>query len=153
MTENKSFTATILVDQEPAAAFNAIKNFKAWWSKSIKGNTDIPGEEFFHHYKDMHRCKIRLMEMIPDKKLVYLVLENDFSFIKDKTEWVNTQLVFDISKDGEKTKVQFTHEGLVPEYECYNDCYDAWSDYIKKSLYSLITTGKGYPNQEEDEET
>lgn len=146
MTESKSFTATILTDQNPTTAFNAIKDFRAWWSEEIEGNTDQLNEEFFYHYKDIHLCKIKLVEIVPDKKLVYLVLDNQFNFIEDKTEWVNTKLIFEITTEGNKTKVQFTHEGLVPEYECYNVCNDAWSGYIKNSLYNLITTGTGNPN-------
>ena len=144
--ENKSFTASLLVSQSPATAFKAIKNFRGWWSEEIEGNTDQLNEEFFYHYKDIHLCKIKLMEVIPDKKLVYQVLENQFNFIQDQSEWVNTKLIFEISSEGNQTKVQFTHEGLVPDYECYNVCNDAWSGYIKKSLYNLISTGKGEPN-------
>ncbi len=146
MMENKSFTSTFVVDQNPTAAFNAIKNFRAWWSEDIEGNTDQLHEVFFYHYKDIHLCKIKLIEIVPDQRLVYLVLENEFNFIDDKTEWVNTKLIFDITNEGGKTKVQFTHEGLVPAYECYNICNEAWSTYIQESLFSLITTGKGKPN-------
>ncbi|WP_257669734.1 SRPBCC domain-containing protein [Parapedobacter tibetensis] len=147
--ENKNFTATIWVDQNPNVAYNAIKNFRAWWSEEIEGNTDQLHGEFFYHYKDIHLCKLKLVEMVSDKKLVYQVLENEFNFINDKTEWVNTQLVFEIVKEGEKTKVKFTHEGLVPAYECYEVCNDAWTSYIQGSLQSLITTGKGKPNPKE----
>ncbi|MFD2164600.1 SRPBCC domain-containing protein [Paradesertivirga mongoliensis] len=147
--DNKSYTATILVDQDPATAFNAITNFRAWWSEEIGGNTDQLNGVFFYHYKDVHLCKIKLIEIIPEKKLVYQVLENEFSFTEDKTEWVDTRLVFEITSEGGKTKVQFTHEGLVPDYECYDVCFEAWTGYIKKSLYSLITTGKGEPNPAE----
>ena len=143
------FTATILVDQNQDAAFNAIKNFRAWWSEQIEGNTDRLNEEFFYHYKDIHLCKMKLIEMIPGKKIVYLVVDNQFSFIKDKTEWIGTKLIFEITSEGSKTKVQFTHEGLVPEYECYDVCNDAWTGYIQNSLYNLITTGKGGPNPAE----
>ena len=146
MTENRSYTAAILVDQNPETAFKAIKNFRAWWSEEIEGVTDKLHEEFFYHYKDIHLCKIKLIETLPDKRLVYQVLENEFNFIKDKMEWVNTKLIFEITGENGKTRVLFTHEGLVPEYECYNVCNDAWSGYIKKSLYNLIATGKGEPN-------
>jgi hypothetical protein len=146
MIEGKNFTATILVDQNPATAFHAIKNFRAWWSEEIEGNTDNVNEEFFYHYKDIHLCKIKLVEAVPDKKLAYQVVDNQFNFVEDKTEWINTKLIFEIANEGSKTKVRFTHEGLVPEYECYNVCNDAWSGYIKKSLYDLIATGKGNPN-------
>jgi hypothetical protein len=147
--DNKDFTTSIWVDQTPTTAFNAIQNFSAWWSEEIQGNTDQLNETFLYHYKDVHLCKIKLIEMVTDKKLVYQVLENEFNFTKDKTEWVNTKLIFEIAPERDKTKVTFTHEGLTPEYECYNVCEDAWSSYINGSLKSLITTGKGKPNPKE----
>ncbi|MEO7487261.1 MAG: SRPBCC domain-containing protein, partial [Ferruginibacter sp.] len=128
-----NLTSTILVNKTPAEAFNAIKNFRAWWSEDIEGATDKLDETFFYHYKELHLCKMKLIEMIPNEKLVYQVIANEFSFTKDKTEWINTKLVFDISKEGSQTQVKFTHEGLVPEYECYNVCHDAWTGFIQKS--------------------
>jgi hypothetical protein len=149
--ENKDYTASILVDQDPATVFNSVKNFRAWWSEQIEGNTDKLNEEFFYHYKDIHLCKMKLVEMVPGKRLVYQVLDNQFNFTKDKSEWIDTKLIFDITKLDGQTKLQFTHLGLVPRYECYNVCNDAWTGYIKGSLYNLITTGKGQPNPAEGE--
>ena len=143
---NENFTSTIVVDKTPIEAFDAIKNFRGWWSEDIEGNTDQLNETFFYHYKDMHLCKIKLIEIVPGKKLVYRVVANEFSFTKDKTEWINTKMVFDITPEGKQTKVTFTHEGLAPEYECYNVCHDAWTGFIQKSLKNLINTGKGEPN-------
>lgn len=143
---DKSFTAEISVRQQPSVVFKSIQDFRLWWSEDIEGNTDQLNETFLYHYKDIHLCKMKLIEAIPDKRLVYLVLENEFNFIEDKTEWVGTRLVFDITLAGDQTKIRFTHEGLVPEYACYHVCYDAWSGYINNSLYNLLTTGKGTPN-------
>jgi hypothetical protein len=148
---SQDYTATIIVEQVPRTAFEAIENFRAWWSEDIEGETNKLNEIFFYHYKDVHLCKIKLIEAIHDKKLVYEVVDNRFSFTKDKSEWINTKLIFEISEEGDKTKIKFTHEGLVPEHECYNICNEAWSNYIKKSLYDLITTGKGQPNPKEGE--
>lgn len=147
--ESKDFKTSILVDKSPADIIDAIVNFRAWWSEEIEGITDQLNETFFYHYKDVHLCKIKLVEIIPDKKLVYKVLDNEFNFTKDKTEWINTKLIFDILPENGKTKLVFTHEGLVPTDECYNVCEDAWTSYIQGSLYSLITTGKGKPNPKE----
>jgi hypothetical protein len=144
--KGKSFTASIVVNQTAHVAFNAIKNFRAWWSEEIEGPTDKLTEVFFYHYKDIHLCKIKLTELVPDKKLVYQVVENQFNFIKDQAEWVDTKLIFEIQETGNKTKVTFTHEGLIPEYECYNICNDAWTGYITNSLFNLIETGKGNAN-------
>ena len=143
---NNSFHSTILVNKSPAQVFDDIKNFQGWWSEEIDGNTDKLNEPFFYHYKDIHLCKIKLVEMIPEKRLVYQVIENEFNFVKDITEWVDTRLIFDISTEGGQTKIKFIHDGLVPEYECYQVCNDAWSSYIGKSLKNLIETGKGNPN-------
>ncbi|ADY51931.1 hypothetical protein Pedsa_1365 [Pseudopedobacter saltans DSM 12145] len=144
--KNESYTTTIVVDKDAKTVFNAVKNLKAWWSEDIEGDTDVLNETFFYHYKDVHLSKIKLIEIIPDKRLVYHVIDNQFNFTKDKSEWTNTKLVFDLSEDAAKTKVIFTHEGLVPLCECYNICNDAWTNYIKNSLYKLIVIGKGEPN-------
>jgi hypothetical protein len=144
--EKQNCTVSILVDKDPQMTFDAIKNFRGWWSEEIEGKTDQIGEVFVYHYKDIHISKMKLAEAVPGKKLVYQVLDNQFSFTKDKSEWIGTKLIFDISSQGGKTRVKFTHEGLVPEYECYKVCHDAWDNYIKSSLYNFITTGKGQPN-------
>jgi hypothetical protein len=89
------------------------------------------------------------VEVIPDKKVVWLVLDNYFSFTEDKSEWKGTQVIFEISKKDNKTEVRFAHLGLVPEYECFDICSNAWGSYINGSLRSLIATGKGRPNKKE----
>lgn len=147
--DNQDYTTTIIVDTTTEKVFKAIKNFRAWWSEDIEGETDKLNEVFFYHYKDVHLCKIKLIEMKSNEKLVYQIIDNQFSFTKDKKEWINTKLIFEISEQNNKTKIKFTHQGLVPEYECYEICEDAWSNYIKKSLLDLITTGKGEPNPKE----
>ena len=149
--DKQDFTATIWVEQSPHEVFEASKNFRAWWSEEIEGNTDKLNEVFFYHYKDVHLCKIKLVSLIPDKELVYQVIDNQFSFTEDKSEWINTKLIFKISSEGGKTKLLFTHEGLVPEYECYEICIDSWGNYIKKSLFDLITIGKGHPNPKDED--
>lgn len=144
--KNNSFTSTILVNQPSSVVYQSIQNFRGWWSEEIDGRTDGLNEIFFYHYKDIHLCKMKLVEAIPNQKVVYKVVENEFNFVEDKTEWVNTFLVFDIIPENDKTKVVFTHEGLVPEYACYDVCNDAWTGYIQNSLKSYIETGKGAPN-------
>jgi len=82
--KKSDFTATILVDQTPEEAINAIKNVGGWWSQNIEGSTDQLNDEFFYHYKDIHLCKMRLIELVPGQKVVWLVLDNYFKFTKDQ---------------------------------------------------------------------
>jgi Activator of Hsp90 ATPase homolog 1-like protein len=147
------FTTTILVDETPSVVFNAINNVRGWWSEEIEGGTSKLNDEFDYHYEDIHRCKMKITEFIPNQKVVWLVLDNYFKFTKDKSEWIGTNIVFNISEKDGKTQLQFTHQGLVPQYECFEICRDAWTTYIQKSLRSLITTGKGHPNATGNRET
>lgn len=147
--ESKSYTSTILVNKTTHDAFKAIQNFRGWWSQEIVGNTNKLGETFFYHYKDVHLCKIKLIEMQADKRLVYQIVDNEFNFTKDKSEWINTKLIFELQSEGYKTKIVFTHKGLVPEYECYAVCNDAWTSYIQGSLKDYIEKGIGKPNGKE----
>lgn len=124
-------------------------NFRGWWSQQIEGPTDSLEQTFFYHYKEVHLCKLKLIKRIPNERLEYLVTDNEFSFTKDKTEWINTRLVFTITPQGQQTKIVFTHEGLVPSYECYAVCHDAWTSYIQGSLKDFINTGTGKPNSAE----
>jgi hypothetical protein len=147
--KDQNYTASISVDKTPEEAFNAINNVRGWWSEEIEGSTDKLDAEWTYHYKDVHRCKIKVTELVPGKKIVWRVLDNYFDFTTDKTEWKDTIIRFEISQKGNKTEIRFTHVGLVPQYECFDICSDAWGSYIKGSLKSLIVTGKGHPNRKE----
>jgi hypothetical protein len=144
---SQSFTTSFTVDQSPEAAFAAINNVRGWWSGAIDGPTDTLSGEFDYHFQDVHRCRIRVTELTPGKRVVWHVLKNYFSFTEDETEWTGTDIIFDISQRGTQTEVRFTHEGLVPQYECYDACHQGWSTYINGSLPALIKTGKGDPNR------
>ncbi len=147
--KSQDFTTTFCVDNTPAEAFKAITNPRAWWSEAIEGGTENLNDEFTYHYKDVHNCRMKLIEVIPNKKVVWLVLDNYFSFTKDTTEWKGTSIVFDISEKDNKTQIKFTHVGLVPEYECYEICSNAWGEFAAQSLRNLIMKGKGNPNKKE----
>jgi hypothetical protein len=144
------FTTTIVVDQTPEQVFKAINNVRGWWSEEIEGSTEKLNDEFDYHYKDVHISKMKLVEVIPNKKVVWLVVDNRFSFTSDQNEWTGNKIVFDITKKEDKTQLQFTQIGLVPSYECYDICREAWTNYVNSSLRSLITTGKGEPARREN---
>jgi hypothetical protein len=138
-----NFSTTIIVDQTPKEVFNAINNVSGWWQGEIKGNTNKLNDEFTYQMEEFHFSKQKVVELIQDQKIVWLVTESKLTFTQDKSEWTGTKISFEISEINNKTQLLFTHFGLVPEFECYGGCSSAWTDLIQKSLFSLITTGKG----------
>lgn len=141
--DNQNFTTTILVEQSPAEVFKAINNPCAWWSDSIDGNPDKLNGEWTYHFGDNHRSKMKTIEMISGKKVVWLVEENYFKNAKDQSEWVGNKITFEILQQGDKTQLVFTQIGLTPSCDCYKSCDWGWTGFIQKSLRSLIETGKG----------
>ena len=142
----ESFTTTLSVDQSPEEVFAAINNVRGWWSENIEGGTDRSGGEFTYRNKDLHRCTIQVTEMTSAERVVWLVVDNYFNFTDDTTEWKGTEIRFDISDNGSKTEIRFTHLGLVAAYECFDVCSNSWDFYLHTSLRGLIRTGKGLPN-------
>jgi Activator of Hsp90 ATPase homolog 1-like protein len=145
----KNYTASFTVDQSPDDVFAAVNNVRGWWSGEIDGHTDKLGAEFTYRYQDLHRSTQKIAEFVPGEKVVWHVLDAQINFVKDKDEWDGTDIVFEIARKGGKTELRFTHVGLVPTMECYGKCAGAWGYYINESLRSLVTTGKGDPNEKE----
>ena len=144
--DTQSYTTSFMVDQSPEEVFAAVTNVRGWWSGEIDGSTDQLGAEFTYRYENLHRTRQKITELVPGKKVVWRVLESEINFVKDKTEWNGTEIVFEIRNRGGKSELTFTHVGLAPRIECYGKCAGAWGFYINESLRNLITTGKGDPN-------
>lgn len=138
-----NFTTTILVDNSKEEVFNAINDVRNWWQGEVEGRTDQLNAEFSYSVPGIHFSKQKIVEITPNEKIEWLITDSKLSFVKDQTEWTGTKIVFEISDVKNKTQVRFSHLGLVPEFECYGDCSNAWGKLIQESLFSLITTGKG----------
>jgi hypothetical protein len=145
----QNYTSSFTVGQSPEEVFSAVNNVRGWWSGDIDGRTDQLGADFTYRYQDVHRTTQKIAELVPGKKVVWHIVDSKINFVKDKDEWTGTDVVFEITRKGDKTELRFTHVGLVPAIECYGKCAGAWGYYINESLRSLITTGKGDPNEKE----
>lgn len=149
-TQAQSYRTTFTVDRTPQAVFDAINDVRGWWSQEVVGVTDEVGAQFDYHYKDVHRCTLRVTELVPGRRVAWLVVDNYFDFVADQQEWKGTSIVFDIRDTGGGAEVVFTHVGLAADFECYDVCSNAWHGYVDGSLRELITTGRGRPNPAEE---
>lgn len=141
------FKVTLIADKSPEEVFSAITNVRKWWSgyysEQIEGNTEKLNDEFiFRAGEGVHYSKQKLIEVIPAKKIVWLVTDSKLSFLQNETEWIGTKIAFEISKKGEKTQLVFTHQGLTSEVECYGACSPAWTQYLQNKLLPMLTNEK-----------
>jgi len=136
-----SYAATFTVDASPDAVYAAINNVRGWWTGEIEGSTDRVGDVFTYRYEQIHRSTQEITELSPGKRVVWHVVDGYLDLVADKREWTGTDIVFDIERKGDETEVRFTHVGLVPAFECFDKCSDAWGFYVRSSLPELIATG------------
>jgi len=141
------FTLTLTTERTPQEVFKSVTKVRDWWtgfySEEIEGSTEKPGDEFvFRAGPGLHYSRQKLVEVIPGKKLVWLVTDSELTFLEDKQEWTGTRLIFDITGKGGITELVFTHEGLNPDIECFDACAPAWAQYLRNKLLPLINTGE-----------
>jgi hypothetical protein len=141
-----SFSKTLITNRSPEEVFHAVNNVRLWWtgyySEKINGDSQQLNDEFTFSAGDgVHFSKQKLIEVIPGKKIVWLISEANLSFVEKPDEWVGTKVIFTISKKGDKTELIFTHEGLTPDFQCYEGCAPAWTQYLDNKLLPLINSG------------
>ena len=124
----------------------SINSVSKWWTENIEGSSEKLNDVFTVHFGDAFVTH-QLKEVIPAKKVVWLVTDCYLSWFKDKEEWNGTKMSFEISTKDNVTQINFTHIGLVPEVECYDNCVKGWDQYFKDSLFKLLTEGKGEPQK------
>jgi hypothetical protein len=140
---NKNYTAKIEITKSPGKVFNDLKEVSKWWSKDFEGSGAKLHDEFIIHHPGRHYSRQRLIEVVPGKKMVWLVTESNLNWIeKNKEEWTSTKMIFEITHDVDTTFLWFTHEGLDPEKECYEKCSLGWNMVIKDWLFNFINYGK-----------
>jgi hypothetical protein len=142
----RDYEIRMTVNATANEVFKSISSISKWWTEDTGGGSQKLDDEFTVRFGDVHFSKQKLIAVIPDEKVVWLVTDSKLNFLKNKQEWTNTIISFELFEHGQKTQIHFKHIGLVPEYECYDACSNAWSEYLQGSLLNLINTGKGQPN-------
>jgi hypothetical protein len=143
--KKQDYNTLLTVNASAKEVFKNINSVTKWWTEDLEGSSQKLNDEFTVRFGDVHVSKQKLIEVIPDKKVVWLVTDSKLNFIKDQQEWTNTKISFELSSHDNKTQINITHIGLVPQVECYNSCTKGWDYYLKGSLFKLLTEGKGTP--------
>jgi uncharacterized protein YndB with AHSA1/START domain len=143
---DSSYTTSFSVDSTPDQVFAAVNDVRSWWMTKVDGDNRAVGDEFSYRVPGIHFCKMRVTELVPGERVVWQVVDNHMSFIGDQSEWIGTEIRFELSEKDGGTELRFTHDGLVPSYECFDVCRNAWTFYVGDSLRSLAATGEGQPS-------
>jgi uncharacterized protein YndB with AHSA1/START domain len=138
-----NFTSTISANISAQEAITRISNVPGWWGVAFSGHSEKQNDQFVIKMGGDSFFDMTVTEFVPGKRLVWLVTDCNMPWYADKKEWTNTRLIFDLSEVNGMTTLNFMHEGLTPDVECYKDCDPGWTHWIKTSLFSYLTTGVG----------
>jgi hypothetical protein len=145
MKKKKDFSYSLTVKASAKEAMKKISQVKLWWAKDFKGNAGKLNDKFSVYFGDDTYVDFRISEVIPDKKITWLVTDCNLGWINDKKEWKNTEVIYTLTEKGGKTQIDFVHKGMTPDSECYESCKPGWTHHLKDSLLKLIDEGKGFP--------
>jgi uncharacterized protein YndB with AHSA1/START domain len=140
--KNRDYHKSITTDVSAEEAFQKISSVNKWWTANFKGGTKNLNDIFTLQF-GKNKFTFKVVEVVPNQKLVWLVTDCYMPWLNDKTEWKNTKIVFEISEEKDQTRIDMTHVGLVPTSECYSVCEGGWGQYFGESIPKLLATGKG----------
>lgn len=142
--EQQNFHCSFTTNVSAQEAINGISLVDEWWAKDFEGSSQNLDDVFTVRFGETF-VTFKITELIPNTKAVWTVTNCYLPWINNKTEWTGTKVVFEISTENDATKIDFTHVGLIPKTECYNDCIKGWTEHVPGSLFKLLNEGKGQP--------
>lgn len=139
----KNYQNKITSSKSPSEVYSFLLNPNNWWvglyGETIEGKSLALNDAFVFRAGDgVHYSKQKLVEVVPNQKIVWQVTESELSFIDKKDEWTGTKISFELSEKDGKTEITFTHLGLMPQIECYDACSGAWNQYFEILSFNII---------------
>ena len=142
--KNQDFNCSIAAKVTATEAVHAIGQVWVWWAKDFEGSAEKLNDVFSVRFGETW-VNFKITEMMTDNKIVWTVTGCWLPWLQNKTEWTATKVIFEISSAADTTIINFTHQGLQPEVECYDNCVKGWTKYIPGSLLNLLTLGVAEP--------
>lgn len=142
-----NFSKTIIFQATNHSVYDALTNAIAkWWTEMFEGVSNEKGQSFTIRFGTAIFKTMKVEELVPGKKVIWQVTDSLINIpeLKNKTEWINTTIVWEINSIDGKTALDLTHYGLTPQVECFEICENGWHNFTN-SLADFINTGVGKP--------
>ncbi len=123
-------------------ALSTVDGVAGWWAQETVGSSEL-GQTITVRFRNPQEEIIgeMVMEVValdPNKKV-------QWHFNAGPSEWIGTDVTFDLSQDGEYTVVLFGHRNWREAVEFTAHCSMKWATFLL-SLREFVETGKGKPS-------
>src|ERR1051325_52794 len=107
---DKNFTYGFTSSKPVETIFETLLDVRKWWfgifDETITGKSEKLNDEFtFMAGGGVHHTTQKVVELVPHKKIVWLVTASDLSFLKKPGEWKDTRFYFELSSKGDSTRI------------------------------------------------
>jgi uncharacterized protein YndB with AHSA1/START domain len=141
------FKKTISIQATNDRVYDALTNrITKWWTEMFEAVSNKQGHTFTIRFGSNVFKTFEVQELVINKKVIWFVTDSliDIPDLKNKTEWINTKIVWEITSKGNQTELQLIHFGLTHEVECYSICATGWQQF-SDSLKSYLEKDSGMP--------
>ena len=133
------------IKASPAEVYEAlatVEGVAGWWTKDTTG-TSKPGGTVDVRFlspqgKEIGGMTMDVVALEPNRKV-------HWRFRKGPEEWIGTDVIFDLTQDGDFTIVRFGHRNWREPVEFMAHCSMKWATFML-SLRELVETGRGRPS-------
>lgn len=143
-----NYHASFVAPVSAQKAVDSISRVNGWWTANVMGLSKKLHDIFTVTFGETF-AQFEITELIENKKIVWYVMDGNLHWMKDKKEWKDTRVIWEIIPFRDGVRVEMTHDGLRPGKKCFEDCNRGWNHYVKESLFGFITSGKGTPDHRE----
>lgn len=119
-------------------ALTTTKGLSEVWTDELSVNNEIGSVSVFLFGKD-DTTKMRIDELVPNKKIVWHCIEAD-------PEWIDTVISFEIEEKGDKSYVTMKQKNWREVTPFYRFCNYNWGIFLY-SLKMYCEEGEGLPYQ------
>src|SRR5450432_2263407 len=108
MEKKNNFSSSISANNRADEAIKRISNVTGWWGVAFSGNSEKQEDKFTIKMGGDSFFDFTVAELIPGKRVVWLVTDCNMPWYSDKKEWANTKLIFDLAENNGVTTLNFT---------------------------------------------
>ncbi len=127
------------------SALSTIEGVSGWWSKDATGESKVGGTINFRFLtpegKEIGNVDVEVLKLIPNKEVRWRVTAGP-------SEWIGTDVVFNLYQEGDVILVLFGHRNWKEEVEFTAHCSMKWATFLL-SLRELVETGRGKPSPDD----
>lgn len=107
--KDQNYTATLQVNATAQEVFRCINSVSEWWTEDLDSSAQKLHDEFTVRFGNIHVSTQKVVELIPDKIVGWLVTDSKLNFVEDKQEWKNSEFISNyLSTTTKRKSISFT---------------------------------------------